>query len=608
MSGEADAFEPHIITPQLQVRGPSILVTFVVGKVKPGVPIAKARAEIQAIQDRVARENPAMQAFYAAAELRVLPLQEKLVGESRRALLILSAAVGFVLMIACANLGNLLLARVTARQKEIAIRAAIGAGRSRLLRQFLVEGFTLTTLGAAAGLALARGAIVLLIRVSPGAVPRLGEVAIDWRVLLFTLGISVLATIVFALAPMLSLPSGGLYGVLKEGGRGVSAGPVGLRVRRLLVAVELALALVLLTGAGLMVKSFSRMNAHPAQFEPEKIGLMKVWLSGPAYRERGAAVAYTQQVLERAARVPGVREAAVMNASGSGAVDLEGPPRFAPGQAPQVFFRAASASYPRVVGIPLLQGRWTTDDETVPSVLVNETFVRRVFGKEDPLGQRLKMNASPTSVIVGVVGDLKVSRLDADPDPEVLIPYKQTPVFRRLDVLVKVADTPDAILPEVRKVVRGVDPTQPPYGVTTLEGALADSIAPRRFNLLLLGSFATTAVLLALIGIYGLMSYAVTQRTQEIGVRMALGAGRGEIVAMVVGQAMSMAMAGILVGILAALGLTRLMKTLLFDVKPNDPWTFAAVAAGMTVTALLAAWIPALRAAHVDPISALRYE
>jgi putative ABC transport system permease protein len=607
MSDEADVFVPHVITPELRTRGRSLLITFVVGKMKTGVPLAKARAEIQAIQDRVARENPALHDFYAASELRVIPLQEKLVGESRRALLIMLAAVAFVLLIACANLGNLLLARVTARQREIAIRAAIGAGRNRLLRQFLVEGLTLTLLGAAAGLGIARGAIALLARVSPGAVPRLAEVAIDWRVLLFTLAISVFASMVFALAPLISLPTGSLYAVLKDGGRGASAGAAGLRVRRLLVAIELALALVLLTGAGLMVKSFTRMYAHPAQFEPEKIATMKVWLSGPAYREKDAAIAYAQQVLERLSRAPGVREAALVNDTGSGGVALEGPSRFADGQAPQVFFRAASAGYPRVVGLPLIKGRWTRDDESAPAVMVNETFVRRVFGIDDPLGQRVKVH-DVSAAIVGVVGEMKTSRLDADPNPEIIIPFRFTTVFRRLDILVKAVETPAAILPEVRRIVQRVDPTQPPYGITTLEGVLAKSIAPRRFNLLLLGTFAVAAVLLAMIGIYGLMSYAVTQRTQEIGVRMALGAQRGEIVAMVVRQGMSMAMAGIAAGTLAALGLTRLMETMLFDVKPNDPWTFAAVSAGLTATALLASCIPALRAARVDAISALRYE
>jgi len=257
----------------------------------------------------------------------------------------------------------------------------------------------------------------------------------------------------------------------------------------------------------------------------------------------------------------------------------------------------------------LIKGRWTSDDEPAPVALVNETFARRIFGNDDPMGQRLRTQSSPVT-IVGVVGDLKVSRLDAEPVPEVLIPYKLAPFnsLRRIDVLVKTPGSPAAILPEVRRVVQQMDPTQPPYGITTMEDALSESIAPRRFNLLLLGTFAVSAVILALIGIYGVMSYAVTQRTQEIGLRMALGAHRTEIVGMVVRQGMLVAVTGIVAGAAAALALTRLMATLLFDVKPNDPMTFAAVAAVLTLTALGACWIPAFKAARVDPVVALRYE
>ena len=609
MSGQAEAFTPNIITPELRARGRSILIMFVVAKLKPGVPIEKARAELQTIQARVAQQNPLMRRFYGALELRVVPLQEKLVGERRRALVILLAAVAFVLLIACANLGNLLLARATARQREIAIRAAIGAGRVRLLRHFLVEGLTLALAGGAAGLALARAADVLLIRLSPAAVPRLGEVSIDWRVWVFALTLSILAGCIFGLAPLVSLPTASLYSVLKDGGRGASAGMAGLRLRRLLVAAELALALILLTSAGLMVKSFARMYAHPASFQPEKIGVVKVFLSGPAYRDsmRPAALAYTERLLEQVSRVPGVEAVSLGHILGRGAVDVEGPPRFPPGQAPQVFSRAVCASYPRVVGIPLIKGRWITDDEPALAVMVNETFVQRVFGSEDPLGKRVNAYGG-YATIVGVVGDLKLSRLDAGADPELLIPYKQARDLRRLEILIKTAGRPEPILPEVRKVVQRLDPTQPPYGVTTLEDALAESIAPRRFNLLLLGTFAGSAVLLALIGIYGVMSYAVTQRTNEIGIRMALGAHRGEIVRLVVRQGMSVALSGIAVGTLAALGLTRLIATLLFEVNPNDPSTFSVVTFALAATSFLASWLPARRAARVDAMSALRYE
>jgi putative ABC transport system permease protein len=609
MSGEAEAFTPYILTPELRERARGMLITFVVGKLKRGVQIGQARAELASIQARIAAQNPAMHDFYAVSELRVIPLQEKLVGGSRRALVILLVAVAFVLLIACANLSNLLLARASARQREIAIRAAIGAGRNRLLRQFVVEGLTLALAGGLLGLALARGANAMLLRLNPTAIPRLGEVAIDWRVLAFTLLTALVAGSIFGLAPLLSLSTNSPYTTLKDGGRSSSAAPAGLRVRRLLVAGELALALVLLTGAGLMIKSFFRMYAHPATFQPEKIGLMKVWLSGPAYGDahRAAGLTYARRLLNDVGRVPGVEAVAIGGVVGSGGVNVDGPPRFPPGQAPQVFERVVSSGYARVVGIPLVKGRWITDDEPSPAVVVNETFVRRVFERDEPLGQRLRSRGE-VMTIVGVVGDVKVSRLDAGPDPEVLIPYKQTPVFRRLDVLVKTPGSPRAVLPEVRRVVQRLDPTQPPYGITTLEGALDESIAPRRFNLLLLGSFAASAVLLALIGIYGVMSYAVTQRTHEIGVRMALGARRGEIVGMVLRQGMAVALAGIVAGTVAALGLTRLMATLLFEVKPGDPWTFAAVAVGLAVTALAASWIPARKAARVDPLVALRYE
>jgi putative ABC transport system permease protein len=611
MSGEAEAFVPNIVSPEQRTRGRSLLIMFVVARLKAGVTVAHARAELAALQGRIARENPSLRGFYSAAQLRVAPLQEKLVGESRRALLILLAAVGFVLLIACANLGNLLLARASARQREIAIRAAIGAGRNRLLRQFLVEGIALALLGGAAGVALARAADALLVRLGPAAVPRLGELSIDWRVLSFALAVSILSGAVFGLAPVLSLSTGSLASVLKSGGRGAAAASGGLRLRRILVAAELALAVVLLTGAGLMLKSFARMYAHPATFEPEKIGYMKVFLSGPAYRDRGAMFSYVRTLLERTSRVPGVEAAAITSQAGSGAVDIENPPQFPDGQAPRVFYRTTSSAYPRILGIPILQGSWPTGDEPAPTVAVNQAFARTVFGDGDPIGRRVRaFGNGGYMTISGVVGDLKLSRLDADPEPEVLIPYQLIPFngLRRMDVLVKTAAHVTAVLPQIRRVVERIDPSQPPYGVMTLEAGLAASIAPRRFNLVLLGTFSGSAVLLALIGIYGVISYSVAQRTQEIGVRMALGARRGEIVRMVAVQGFAVALAGIASGAAAALALTRVMTSLLFEVRPNDPATFATVAFALLATSLLACSVPALRAARVDPLTALRYE
>lgn len=616
MTGEAEVFTPFVITPELRDRARGSLITFVVAKLKAGISMEQARTELKTIQARIAAQVPAMMRdFYRLSDLRVIPLQEKLVGGSRRALLILLAAVAFVLLIACANLGNLLLARASARQSEIAIRAAIGAGRGRLLRQFMVEGLTLALAGGVLGLAVARGADALLLRVNPSAIPRLGEVDIDWRVLAFTLVVSTLAGSIFGLAPILSLSANSLYSSLKEGGRSSSAATVGLHLRRILVAGELALAMVLLAGAGLMVKSFMRMYAHPATFQPEKIGVMKVFLSGPVYKEastlpdavspsqRAAAMAYTRRLLDRVGHMPGVDGVALDGVTVGGPVRLDGPPRWPRGQEPIAWQRVVSAGYTRVVGIPLLKGRWLTDDEPSRVVVVNETFVRRVFGTEDPIGKRVGGDT-----IVGVVGDLKTSRLDAGPDPEVLTPYKYSATLRRLEILVKMQGNPLTVLPSVQRVAGSIDPAQPPYGVTTMESALSESIAPRRFNLLLLGTFAVSAVLLALIGIYGVMSYAVTQRTREIGVRMALGAPRAEIVRMVLVQGMAVAIAGIAAGTATALGLTRLMTALLYEVKPTDPWTFAAVGIGLVFTALAASWIPALKAAGVDPLLALRHE
>jgi putative ABC transport system permease protein len=611
MSGNAEAFVPNVISPEQSARGRSLLIMFVVARLKPGVSVAQARAELETLQARIARENPSMRGLYSLAQLLVVPLQEKIVGESRRALFILLAAVGFVLLIACANLGNLLLARASARQREIAIRAAIGAGRNRLLRQVFVEGITLALLGGAAGIALARAADALLIRLSPAAVPRLGELSIDWRVLLFALVISIFAGAVFGLAPALSLSTASLYSVLKSGGRGSGNGSAGLRFRRFLVAAELALAVVLLSGAGLMVKSFVRMYAHPPSFQAERIGYMKVFLSGPAYRDRGAMLAYSRRLLEQAANLPGVEAVAITNRAGSGVADIENPPQFPEGQPPRVFYRTVSAAYCRVLGVPVLRGNWPTGNEPAPAAAVNEAFVRTVFGQADPIGRRVRLfGNSGYMTIVGVVGDLKVSRLDADPEAEVLIPYQFIPYngLRRVDVLFKTDAGIDALLPQVRRGIQRVDPTQPPYGVTTLETALAESIAPRRFNLIFLGTFSGCAVLLALIGIYGVISYSVTQRTQEIGVRMALGARRGQIVRMVVGQGLAIALAGIAAGVAAALALTRLMTSLLFEVKPNDPAIFATVASALLATSLLACWLPARRAARVDPLVALRYE
>jgi len=607
---EIEAYAPAGITPANTVRCRSRGIVDVVARLKPGVAIERARGELEAIQDRIARQNPCIS--YTHVQLRVLPLQEKLVGNARQALLILMGAVAFVLLIACANIAGLLLARAATRRREVAIRAAVGAGQARMVAQFLCEGMVLALAGGAAGLLFARGAIALLLRLEPRAIPRLEGTAMDGRVLAFTLLLSVASALLFGLGPAIALARANLHEELKEG-RMKPANAFRLRPQAFLVAAELAIALVLTMGAGLMVKSLWRMNAHPAGFRPESILVMKVSLSGPAYRSVPKQVAYFQEALSRVSRTPGVVAAGTVFSPVRGVVELEDAPLLPPGQMPHAVFYSTSSGYFRALGIRLLAGRWMTDNEPSAVVVVNESFVRQNLSGANPLGKRLRVpgpgtGTPPLAEIVGVVSDVKYSKLDAEPSPEIYFPDFQSFFHGANDVVVLASGDPLSVAPSVRRAIWDIDRSQPIFDWQTLEHALSNSIAPRRFNLMLLGSFAGSALLLALIGIYGAMSYAVTQRTHEIGIRMALGARRGDVVRMVVRQGMTVALSGILAGSAAALGLTRLMATLLYDVKPNDPMTFAVVAIALTATAVLASLVPALRAARVDPLLALRYE
>ena len=608
---EVEAYVPSDKTPATQVRGRSNTIVDVVARLKPGVSLRQARGEMEAIQARIVKQYSNILNF-SHLELRVVPVQERLVGNARPALLILLGAVTFVLLIACANIAGLLLARASSRRREVAIRAAIGAGRLRMIAQFLTEGLVLALAGGAAGLLVARCAIALLTGFGPKAVPRLEGVVIDGRVLAFTVLISIVSGVLFGLGPAISIAGANLHNEIKEGGKATSSA-LRVRLRGMLVAGELAAALVLLIGAGLMVKSLWRMNAHPQGFHPESILVMKASLTGPAYRDQPRQIAYFEEALNRLERTPGVVAAGTVFSPMRGVIQLEGAPFPPPNLvgAQRGIYYSVSSGYFRVMGVRLLQGRWMTDNEPSEVMMVNETFVRRILGGASPLGKSIHLQfpqRPPTAAIVGVVTDVKYSRLDAEPDPEVYFPYRQSFFNAASDIVFRVSGDPWAIAPAVRKLIAGIDPSQMAFDMQTLESSLARTIAPRRFNLFLLGTFAGSALLLALIGIYGAMAYAVTQRTHEIGVRMALGARQGEIVRMVVRQGMVVALTGIAAGIAAAFGLTRLMATLLYDVKPTDPLTFATVVIALTATSLLASWVPALKAARVDPLRALRYE
>jgi putative ABC transport system permease protein len=563
--------------------------TQVVATLKPGVSVAQAAGELHSLEAHLIEARGGQD--HGMTNLRVDPLAEQLGGNSRRALLVLLAAGAFVLLIAIVNVANLLLARATLRQKEVAIRAAVGAGRSRVLRQLLAESALQAVAGGAAGLLLARGAIFLLVRISPNAVPRLSETAIDARVLAFTLAVSLLAGVLFGAAPAIALRRSNLHDSLKSGMRN-SAGPGGLRLRRALVAVELALAIVLLTGAGLMLKSYARMNAHAPGFDPGNIIVMKVRF---VQREADAPAqrAYVRELVRRIESAPGTRAAGVSCWIFGRGLDFP------------FHINAASPGYLQALGMQLEKGRWLTEADT-HGALLNESMARQAFGTVDPIGRQLAIPRPVT--IVGVVANVKYSKLDAEAPPELFLGIGQAPDLYGVEIAARAAARPAAVVPLLRQLVAGVDPSQRVYDVETLDRALAQSIAPRRFNLFLLGGFAAAAFLLAVVGIYGVAAYSVAERTREIGLRMAMGARRGQMAVMVVREALPVALAGIAAGLAAAWGLSRIIESLLYQVSGSDPQTFVLVSLVLASTALAACIGPALKAASVDPTVALRYE
>ncbi len=595
------ASEEETITKSL---GPVSAAVYVVGKLKPKVSIKRARAEMETIYARIKQEH------YASWErdltLHIAPLKNKLVGNARSAVMMLFGALGFVLLIASANIANLLLARASTRQREIAIRAAIGAGGGRLIRQFLVESILLALLGGAAGLAVARWSLAIMVRLGSEVIPRVGQASIDAQVLTFTVAISLAAGLLFGLGPALSFGRSSLHDALKGEGRRSVMGAGWLRLRGLLTAAELALAVVLLSGAGLMLKSFWRMNRYPPGFEPEKILVMRVALSGQKYSVWLQQDAYIRELLRGIEAVPGVEAAGVHRLTLNTAVKVEGATPTPPDKEPYAAVQAVSAGYLRAMGVPLVRGNWPRD-ESFDTFVVNEAFVRETLGHDDPIGRHFSRSMM-NGTVVGVVGDFKAWQLDAEPSPEVYIPYQLPPMGHSVRVVVRTSANPRSVAPIIRKLAAETDPAQPVYDFQTLDRELSDSIAPRRFNLFLLATFAAVALAMALVGVYGVVAYLVSQRTHEIGIRMALGAHGAEVTGMVVRQGMGMALAGIVIGVAAAVELTRLMASLLYEVKPNDMPTFVVVALTLCGTALLACLAPALKAARVDPIIALRYE
>jgi len=596
----------------------------VVGRLKPGVTLEAGRAELATILAQQQQAFPQSYRPFGDVQVRVVELSESLVGNVRRALWVLFGAVGFVLLIACANVANLLLARSTARQKELAIRAAVGAGRSRLMRQLLTESLLLALAGGAAGLLLARWGVKLLVTLGPDWIARIKETTVDGRVLGFTCGVVVLTGLLAGILPALQASKADVNETLKA--QSSRIGQSG--ARRLLPALmitELALALVLLVGAGLMIKSFLRLLTVPKGFNPD--GVLTAVLSPGVARypfQSPQRDAYYREVLARVQALPGIRSAGLASLTpleggySRAWFQIEGRERFSPGQEPTVDENLIGPGYLQTMGIELRSGRpFTTEDNASapPVVLINETIAHRFFPKENPVGQRLEMQTTKT--IIGVVSDTRHHGLDQDLRLEVYVPYTQAPYWNRNLVLAaRVADgqnNPASLssqIAAIRSQLRAIEPNEPVNEIASLERRLSNSraVTGRRFQMLLFAVFAAVALVIATVGIYGVISYAVSQRTPEIGIRMALGAQASDVLRMVIWRGMRLALIGVALGLAAALALTRVMKTLLFNVSATDPATFGLIVLLLLSVALSACYIPARRATKVDPLTALRHD
>ncbi|MFZ0908478.1 MAG: ABC transporter permease [Candidatus Acidiferrales bacterium] len=598
-----------------QARNVHFLYTYL--RLKPGVTLAQAQSEMDRIDESLARAYPN---FNQNRHRRLIPLLDKIVGDSRQALLIFFGAVALVLLIACVNFANLLLGRSASRQREIAIRSALGAGSRRLTAQMLVESTILSLAGGAAGILLAQTGLRVLLALSPRNVPRLDGISIDARVLAFTLGISMLTGIVFGLLPAWNATRLGLGEGLKESGRTVSGSRASLRLRRTLVISETALALMLLVAAGLLIRSFEKMESEAPGFRPDNILTMRVELPAARYEEIPKQRLFRAQLLDSLNSLPGVQAAMVSELPMSGDslshdLAIEGRP-VNPADAPEVQTRTILGDYFSLMSIPLLRGREFSGQDradTLVVVVVNETLAKKFFPHQDPIGARIGW-ASEIPVhwktIVGVVGDVKHFGLDQPEEPAAYDLYSQTdqPWKRWMSIAVRSSRDTGELTREVENQIWALDRDIPPSSVLTMKFLMNASVDPQKFNLTLLAIFAAVALALAAVGIYGVVAYSVTQRTHEIGIRTALGAQRRNILWLVLGEGGRLAVLGTIIGLAGAAALTRFMASLLFGIDARDPLTFLAVALILICVATAACCIPARRAMRVDPMVALRYE
>ena len=614
----ADLWRPYQPT-EAQLTRRYLHGTNLIGRLKDGVTPEQAQTQLAVIAKRIEQENAQS---HAGTGLKLVRLQEQVVGQVKPILLVLLAAVGFVLLIACANVASLLLTRSLARQKEVAIRAALGASRWRVIRQLLTESVLLSLAGGAAGLLIAYWGVIGLVAALPdnqiNALPFLKSLHMDLGILAFSFGLSLLTGIVFGLAPALQSTRLDLNEVLKEGGRN-TAGGSGHRLRGALVMTEIALAVVLLVGAGLMMKSLLHLLQSNVGFNPEKLLTMTVVPPPAKYTEANRLVYFHDQLSERLKPLPGV--------TGVGSVDnlplqggnttrftIEGDPVSLPGQAIEANFRVVDDSYFQTLGVPIVSGRMFDQRDKVDAqgvVIIGKSLADRVFAGRDPIGRRFVYAGvqAPPVMVVGVVGDVKIGGLDEAIRPVIYYPLRQnSPAVTNL--VIRTTGDPTALTAVVRDEARRLEPDVAIFNVNAMEKLISNSPAAfmRRFPALLISIFAGIALLLASVGIYGVVSYSVSQQTHYIGVRMALGAKSSDILKMVLKQGLSLALAGMALGLIAAFGLTRLLRSLLFEVQATDPTTFGLVLVTLFVVALLACYLPARRAMKVDPMAALRHQ
>lgn len=615
LTGKPPEFwEPLNLTADLRVRRGRFASA--IARVKPGVTVEEAQAEMSTIGSSLEQQY---KDFNTGWGVQLVPLREQYVGDIRTALFVLLGAVGLVLLIACANVANLQLARATTRQKEIAIRTALGAGRLRVIRQLLTESILLSAIGGICGLLIALWGVDLLITLSPDNLPGLAQVSVNRPVLGFTLVVSFLTGIIFGMAPALEAGKLNPNESLKEMGRGTTASTRSRHLRKVFVVAQVALTLVLLVSAGLLIKSFLKLQAVSPGFDVNNILTMRVTLPGAKYREPAQRVAFFRQAVERFETLPGVESVGAISFlpfSGPGAATsftIVGIPAPAPGDEPVTDVRVTDRNFFTTMNIPIIRGRTFTDQEATQErgvVVISEELARRYFPGEDPIGKKIIVEMKDTNApteIIGVVGDIKHQKLEDEVRSMVYWPHPELP-YTSLTLVARTKGDPVGLAAAMQGEIRSIDKDQPVADVRTMEQWLVKTIAQARFNTILLGVFAAVALVLAAVGIYGVMAYTVTQQTHEIGIRMAFGAQPAHVLRMVVLQGGILVFIGVAVGLAVSFAATQLLSSLLFGVSPFDPVMFVSIPLVLLLVAMLACVIPALRAVRVDPMVALRYE